>query len=308
MKNILFISLLSLAFAAQAQKDWSTVDFIKEGKVDTKGLGKSFKSTPVFVNDYYIMQASMMKGSSQAGVMQKQGVGSVFSEASLAGVSKEALQSLIEEIHGQLIQEMRGAGLEVVDGEALLQTDYAQSKKGDKKAFSGKTDGTVVFDKLNPMDANGYDIKEVNYFRPKDKNAFYTSATIPGNFYAKMSSKEKVTLMSVGYIIRFASFEGSKTVSKNKLTTTAGLSIMPVIMITNPSGAFSWISFKKPIEGNNDWSNGLVKIDSRDGSYWGLSSKGEYAIEANEAKYIAELKDLLTNLQKDMVDLIKSEI
>jgi hypothetical protein len=308
MKNILLITLVGLALSANAQRDWSTIDFMKEGKVDTKGIGKSFKSNPVFINDYYIMQASMMKGSSKSGVMQKQGVGAVFSDASLAGVSAEALQSLIDDLHTQFIQELKNAGLNIVDGEALLQTDYVQSKKSDKKVMAGKTDGNVIYDKLGGTDANSYDIKEVNYFRPKDKNIFTTSATISGNFYGKLAAKEKVTLMSIGYIIRFASFEGSKTVSKNKLTTRAGLSVIPAIMIYNPSGSFSWIAFKQHIYGNNEWSNGLIEIDSRDGSYWGLSSKGKYAIEADEAKYIAELRSLISNMQKGIANHIKSEI
>lgn len=311
MKRILLL-VMPLAFAqAVAQKDWSGVDFIKECKVDTKmpgGVAKSLRGNPLFVNDFYISQASLMKGSSQAGVMQKQGVGSVFAEAALAGVSQEALQSLVEELHAAFIEDLENAGLNVTAGDEVVQSEVAQSKLDNKNAMVGKTDGQPIYDKVTAMDQSGYDTKERWYFRPKDKNVYLTTATIPGNFYQKLSAKEQVNLLSIGYVIKFASFEGSKTVSKNRLTTTAGLSIQPVIMITNPQGLFSWITYNKPVYGNNDWSNGLVEQKSRDGSYWGLSSSADYAIEANEEKYIAEVKNIVLALQKNLAQHIKAEI
>ena len=96
--------------------------------------------------------------------------------------------------------------------------------------------------------------------------------------------------------------------TKNKLTTTAGLSILPTISIINPKAAWGWIEFNKPIDGNNDWSKGLVETDSRDGSFWGLSSKGEYSIHADEAKYIEELRQIVLNAQNAIVAQIKSSL
>lgn len=301
-----------LAFIhAGAQKDWSGVDFIKTCKVDTKmggAVSKSFRNNPVFVNDFYISQVSLMKGSSQSGVLQKQGVGSVFAEAALAGVSQEALQALVEELHIAFIKDLKDAGLNITNGDEIIQSDFAQSKTDNKNAWVGKTDGKPIYDKVGVMDQSGYDTKERWYFRPKDMNIYMTSANIPGNFYQKLSTKEEVNLLSIGYVIKFAGFEGSKTVSKNSLTTTAALSIQPVVMITNPAGAFSWIVYKNAVWGNNDWSKGLVEKKSQDGSFWGLSSSADYAIEADEAKYIAEVKNIVLNVQKNLAQHIKSEI
>jgi hypothetical protein len=240
--------------------------------------------------------------------MQKQGVGSVFAEAALAGISKEALQNLIQETHAQFIQELKSAGFNIVDGEEILKSDYAQGKSDDKSSIIGKMDGTVVFDKVGVMDPAGYDTKERNIFRPKDKNVFTTTKMIAGNFYQRLSTKENVNLMSIGYNIKFANFEGSKTITKNKLTTTAELTITPIITITNPAGSFAWISFKKPVEGNNNWSKGLAEKASRDGSYFGLSSSADYAINADETLYINEVRDIILNLQKNLAQHIKSQL
>jgi hypothetical protein len=302
------LTIFSLAFA---QTNWETVDFIKEYKVDTKmpgGVSKSLRTNPTFINDYSVLQASLMKGSSQAGVTQKQGVGSVFSEAALAGVSKEALQKLIDEMYAEFVEELRKAGLNITDGTDLMKSEYIKSKAGDKKANIGKTDGVAIFEKVGDTDPHVYDTKERNIFRPNDKNIFITNAVPAGNFYQKLSTKENVNLISIGYYIKFANFEGSKTVSKNKLTTSAGLSIHPVIMIYNPGGLFSWITFTKGVGGNNNWSKGLVEKKSQDGSIFGLSSSADYSIHADEAKYIAELQSIISNLQKDLAAHIKSQL
>ncbi len=294
-----------------AQTDWSDFDFIKECKVDTKfpgAVAKSFRDNPIFINDYFFMQASLMKGKSQAGVMQKQGVGSAFAEAALAGVSKEALQSLIDDLHKELVSGLKAAGFNISDGEALLQSEYAKGKADGKNVMIGKTDGTVIFDKVGGTDPMVYDTRERSIFRPREKNVFLTSAKISGNFYQKLSTKENVNLLSIGYQIRFATFEGSKTMTRNTLETQAGLSITPVIMIVNPKGSFAWIAFKRAVWGNNDWSKGLVKEGSFNGSLLGLSSKGEYAIHADEALYVQEVRNIISNLQKDLVLHIKSQL
>ncbi len=305
--------LLALAIAAvslNAQTDWSKVDFVKKYKVQTKipgGVAKSLKSEPTFLNDYSIVQASLMKGTSQAGMMQKQGVGSVFAEASLAGVSADALQKLIDELHAQFLTELKAIGLNITDGQEVIDNSNASGKADRKNAMIGKTDGKVVYDKNNVLD-NTPDIKEQNIFRPRDKNVFLTTAKIPGNFYNNEAKKANVNMISIKYLVRFASFEGSKSMTKNRLTTTAGLSILPTISIINPKAAWGWIQFNKPIDGNNDWSQGLVETDSRDGSFWGLSSKGEYSIHADEAKYIEELRQIVLNAQKAIVAQIKANL
>ena len=169
----------------------------------------------------------------------------------------------------------------------------------------GKTDGQVIFDKGGISDP---DIKEQNIFRPNDKNVFMTTSITGGNFYNNASKKAKTNMISIGYTIRFAAFESMKTNRKNKLTTKAGLMIIPTIAMVNPKGLFAWVTFEKPIYGNNEWSEGLLETDSRDGKFWGLSSSAEYSLKADEAKYIEELRQIVTNLQKDLAAHIQAKI
>ena len=115
-------------------------------------------------------------------------------------------------------------------------------------------------------------------------------------------------MISINYTVRFASFESTKKANSNTLTTTAGLTILPKITIINPKAAWGWVEFGKQIEADNSWSLGLEETDSRDGSFWGLSSKGEYSIHADEAKYVAELKGAILSAQKTIVAQIKASL
>jgi hypothetical protein len=312
MRFIYFTVVLLWVNFALAQKsiDWTTVDFADEYKIKAKISGsasKSLTSDPTFVNDYFLTQATLMKGSSQAGTLQKQDVGSVFAEASLGGVSKEAIQEMVDELYVEFVEELKAIGLTITDGDELINSEFAQDKNDKDKNLIGKTGNEPLFDKVSVME--GSDIKEQMIFRPEDKNIYATSKTVYGNFYMKPSMKLGINMISIGYVVRFAAFDDKKKgLSKNTLTTTAALSIQPVIMIYNSKGAASWISVEKQIWGNNDWSEGLVETASRDGSYMGLSSSAEYAIGAMEDKYIAELKSILSNLQKDIVGVLKENL
>ncbi|UTW66402.1 hypothetical protein KFE94_17400 [bacterium SCSIO 12643] len=303
------ILMMCLGAQAQAQIDWSKVNFEDEYKAKTKIPGsaaKSLQSNPVFINDYYLTQASLMKGVSHAGTIQKQGVTSVFAEAALVGVSPEALQALIEELYISFVADLKGIGLNVTNGDATMQSKYVLSKADKKNVMIGKTDGQYIYDKSPAIDMSGSDIKEQYIFRPKNNNVF-TTFKIPGTFYQNLAAKEKINLISIGYIVRFAQFEGQNSgLSKNSLTTTAGLMITPVISLVNPKGSFAWITYDKNIYGNNDWSNGLIKTGSRDGSALGLSSSADYAIDANQEKYLNELKQLIIYLQKDIANQLKA--
>lgn len=312
MKNLkthLLMFMVCIGFQLQAQIDWSKVNFEDEYKSKTKIPGsaaKSLQANPVFINDYYLTQASLMKGASHAGTIQKQGVTSVFAEAALAGVSPEALQALIEELYTHFVEDLKGIGLNVTNGDAVMQSKYVLSKADKKNVMIGKTDGQYIYDKSPAIDMSGSDIKEQYIFRPANNNVFATFK-IPGTFYQNLAAKEKINLISIGYIVRFAQFDGKNSgLSKNSLTTTAGLMITPVISLVNPKGSFAWITYDKNIYGNNDWSNGLIKTGSRDGSALGLSSSADYAIDANQEKYLNELKQMIIYLQKDIANQLKA--
>lgn len=314
MKNLkltVLIVAMFLVTQTQAQTNWDKVNFEKEYKMKVKIPGSASKSLakyPTFVNDYYITQASLMKGSSHAGTLQKQGVKSVFAEAALAGVSPEALQALIDDLYQNFVSELEGIGLTITSGDELMNTKYVLGKKEKKNSLIGKNDGKPVYDK-KAIDLSGSDIKEKYHFRPGGNNVFASTGGIAGNFYNNLSAKESVNMISIGYVLRFASFDGKKSgLSKNSLTTTPELSITPVFQLVNPKGSFSWITYDKPVKGDNAWSKGLAETSSRDGSFWGLSSSSDYAIQADEAKYINELRAMVMGLQKNLAKTIKENM
>lgn len=290
--------------------DWTKVDFVKNYKMKAKIPGsvrKSLANNPTFISDYSLTQASVMKGSSHAGTLQKQGVHSVFSEVQLGGISQEALQKAVDELYQQFVSELKKAGIKVTDGKQLLNTPYAQSKKDNKNTLVGQAGDEAIFAKNSAL--TGSSIREQYIFRPKGKLVYTTWKKVYGNFFQKLSSQGKTNLIGIWYTVGFAAFEGKHSgLSKNSLNTHAALSITPGIMIINPKGAFSSISIDGSIWGNNTWAEGLIKTSSKDGSFWGLSSSADYAIAANEDHYIAELKSIVSNLQKSIVKLLKENM
>jgi hypothetical protein len=317
MRNLIFTLIAFFMCCASGlnakDKDktinWNNVDFVNDYKIKAKipgTVGKSLASNPTFINDYTIAQASLMKGSSHAGTLQKQGVASVFSEVELEGISPQAIQKVVDELYLEFVSELKNIGLNITEGDDLLNSEQAQSKKEDKNSIVGKAGKEPVFD---DMRMTGLDIREQYVFRPAEKNVYTTWKKIPANFYQKVSTQQNTNMISIGYTVRFASFDGDQVgLSKNRLTTSAAISITPSVLIVNTKGAFSWVTFGEAIWGNNGWSEELVETKSRNGSYFGLSSKGEYAISANEEQYLAELKSIVSNLQKSIASLLKESI
>ena len=311
MKSTFWAAALLGSSLLSAQTNWENVHITDEYKADVKlpgSMAKSFKKNPTFINDYTLVQSTVMKGRSQAGVMQKQGVGNVYSEAALGGVSEEALQKLVAECYAQFVTELKSIGLNITEGEEVMKGEYAEKKKDKENNVIAKADGQGEKEELGMMHPEGYDTRERYMFRPEGKNIFITTKKIPGTFYMKLAKAENINLMNVKYVVKFADFEGSKTKSRNTLTTSAGLTILPSINFTDPSGKYGWVAFKKPIEGNNDWSKGLEKVSSSDGSYLGFASSADYALTADETKYIAELKAIILKTQKDIVAELKKEM
>lgn len=311
MKKIVVLMLgLSLGFSSFAQSPYDQVDFLKEGKADVKMGGKvakSFVENPTFFNDYYINQATFMKGESQAKPVSN--AASVFSEVTLLGISPEKMQKLVEELYLHMVGELDKIGFKLVDGEALLATKAVQDQisKGKNNFMIGKTGAEPIFDKQSAFDIGVYGVKERLFFRPAGKNVYVFTGNVPGTFYGKVASAEKTNMISVGYNITFANFKGSSTLNSNKLKTQAGLEITPVLQLVNPDGLFTWISFGKSFEGKNDWSKGLVETDKNDGSYWGISSNAAYSLIADEDKYLDELRKIIMAMQVDIAAAIKAE-
>jgi hypothetical protein len=306
------LMLFFIAAALNAQNkngkltDWETVDIAKTWKINAKisgGIAKSLKSEPTFIQNYEIEQATMMVGSASSSRNS-----SLFSGAALGGVSEDAIQGLTDELYADLVSKLKAAGLNITDGEEVVNSDYANKKSDQKSTFIGKKEGPE-YEKLNSLD--DYSVRERMTFWPENTNiAYNTSLTKSGLFNQNLSKNTNTNVIYVVYDVRFAQFDDDKGYKgKLYLTTKPGLYVSVAFNIMNPKGAWGSVSIGKgAIQGNNNWSKGVVEKSSKDGSFWGLSSSADYALEADEALYIAELKALITSLQSAMVDAMKEEL
>ncbi len=313
---VLFIgSLIPASFAKGDKKnektDWSKVDFIKDYKVKFKIPGaakKSLNSNPTFITDYSINNALRMKGS------ESNAKGTVHSEVFFAGIPQDKFQAMVDELYQDFQNELTKAGITLSDGEKELQSDYAMKQKEKDKNFVGKTGSEPSHQEAGLLDGGipGYGVmfvKEGVSFRPVGKNTYVAGGKINGNFYQKLSSQENVNLLSIGYNITFASFEGSRGYKSARLETSPALSIQPYITLINPKGAFSFISVGGgPIWGNGGWDLGLKETELNKLEYFGLATSAKYAVEADPDKYIAEVKSIIENFQINLVKALKEQL
>lgn len=314
--KILMIFSIFLTLSVLAQKGWDDVDFSDEYKAKFKikgGTAKALKKNKTFVNGYTISQATTMKGS------EKTASKAVYSEVSLSGLENEAYQEMADELYREFIDALQAAGLQVTDGEDVMASDYVKDRiakdkndeyigsTGDNPAYDGKkkiTEGAIpgygVFGVLNDVS-----------FPPRNKNIYLTSSIIKsGNFYGKLAQKEEFNLLEVHYYVSFATFDGGRGYKDIKLATEPNLAVSVSVSLVT-SGGWGEITYKDmPVWGGSDWSEGIgtTKDNKSDAEFLGLARSAEYQIEANQEKYLSEVKAIISNLQKDMVEGIKAEL
>lgn len=302
----LFAVTTSTAKKKEGNTDWAKYDFMDEmkGKIKIPGkLKKSLKGNPSFVSDYCVSNALVMKGS------ESNAKGTVHSEVHLAGISNDAFQTMTNELYEEFATGLQHAGMTITDGEQLMQSDWALKKKDSKNNYVGKIGNDPMVDKAGIMDGAilGYGVfgvKEGISYRPEDKNVFFTSKKVFGNFYQNLVSQNDVNLISVNYYITFASFDGGRGYKSARLETQPVMSINPVVTIWGAKISFG----KIPIWGDADWSLGIAETDLDKLEYFGLATSAEYAIKADPDKYIAEVKAIIQNFQDDLVAALKAEI
>jgi len=314
-KTILIGAILTLAIgtSALAKKEkkvektkWENVDFFDKykGKIKvTGGAKKNLARNPSFIRDYTIGNALVMKGS------ESNSKGSVFSEVFFGGIPQEPFQKMVEELYQQFTEGMSTAGLTITDGDELLKSDWAVKKSGDRGAWVGKTGNKPIPVKASIMDAvvPGYGVfgvKEAVNFRPENKNVYMTNKKVYGTFYQNLSVKSGVNLIAVYYNITFAAFDGGRGYKTSRLETKPVLSIQPTVVIDGVSITFGDL----PIWGNNDWSLGLTQTNLNKLEYFGLATSGDYALQADPDKYIAEVKAIISNFQNDLIQALKEKM
>lgn len=313
---LIFLSFI-ITLGVYAQKDWSKVDFADEYKRKVKikgGAAKSLKKNKTFVTYYSVSQATAQKGS------EKTADNAIFMEVSLAGLNNNDYQQMVNELHEQLISELKEAGLKVTDGTDVLASDYAQKRIGKDKRneFIGNTGTNTMFEgkkKITEGMMPGYagvGVSRDISFLPVDKNIYYTSNYVKsGLFYGNLSKKEDFNLMTVQYYVSFASFDGGRGYKDIKIESNPVIAVTANIMIYTPNGSFNKIFYKKlPAWGSGKWSNGVRKgkDNKSTADFLGLARSAEWEFDADPDKYMKETRAILSNLQKDIVDGIEEEL
>lgn len=291
--------------------DWSKVNFIDEYKVKFKipgAMSKSLKSNPTFITDYTINNALRMKGS------ESNAKGTVHSEVHFGGIPQDKFQKMVQDLYAHFQEQLLNAGITLTDGEKEIQSKSAQKQLEKGKHLIGKASGSAYNDKAGISEGSipGYGVvfvKEGVTFRPEGKITYLSTSKVPGTFYQKFASENEVNLISIGYYLTYASFDGGRGYKRAYLETQPVLSVNPVITLSNPKGTIGFITIGKgPFWGTGDWSLGLRETDLNQLEYFGLATSAEYAVEANADKYIEEVKDIVMNFQVDLVEALKAEL
>ncbi len=302
-------AILILSFQSYAQKDWSKVDFSDEYKATYKIGGKTSKAlhnNKTFIIGYTIGQATLMKGSQSSSSLQSGSPKTVYSRATIIGINQDDYQQMVDDLYKELMDGLAGAGLTMTDGEDVLATAYAKKQlaKGSSKIYIYNTGDNPTYKGKKSIDRNsifGYTagagavLTDISY-PPRNKNVFLTSKAIYGNFYQYLADKEGYNLLSMNHFISFASFDGGHGYKNVKISTQPVISIKTSIGLMNPKGGAE-IYFKKEIWGTGKWAKDIRKIDS-----------GKYEIVADSDAYIAEVKTIISNLQKDIIKNIKASL
>ncbi len=316
--TILFLACVLFASASLfGQTDWSKVDFTKKYKGTFKIAGasaKSLKNNKTFVNGYTVSQATTMKGSESSATK------AVFSEVSLGGLDNASYQQMVNELYQDLMKELKGAGLKVTEGEDVMASSFVQDKMGkDKKdqQIGPMGTNTMYEGKKKITDGNmpGYRVWAVFNdvsFIPQNKIVYTTSNYVTsGNFYQKLATKENINLLSIGYNVTFASFDGGRGYKDIKLATKPVVAVSVTVMLVTPNGSYNKVFYNKmPVWGSDKWSEGIEKgkDNKNTAEFLGLARSAEYEITANSDKYLDEVRAIITSLQKDVVKGIKGSL
>jgi hypothetical protein len=244
----------------------------------------------------------------------------VFSEVSLTGIESEKFQKMVDELYAELVKELESAGLQITNGDDVMQTDFVTSKtaKPSKDEYIGPTSAKPSYEgkkKISEGSMPGYSVWAVTRdvsFPPTNKNIFLTSNIIKsGLFYGKLATKENYNLLSVNFYVTFASFDGGKGYKDVKISTKPVMSVSVQLALVTPNGSANYITYdKQPVWASADWSEGIttLKDNSASAEFWGLAASADYQIKANSEKYMSEAKSIITNFQKDIVKNLKGEL
>jgi len=273
---------------------------------------KSLKKNKTFINDFTISQATKMKGSERTATK------SVFSEVTLSGLETDAYQEMVNQMYKSMITELEKAGLQITNGDDVIQSDYAQKrieKDSNNEAIGNIESNTVTEGKKKVTEGMmpGYPAIAVTSdvsVRPENKIVYQTSSILKaGNFYQKLATKEDFNLLNIHFFVSFANFDGGRGYKDVKLETEPVMAVDVQITLITPKGG-SQIYYKKDAWGTGNWSKGIGKVkDNESTADWlGLARSADFVIDANQEEFLNELKQILNAYQRDIAAGIKEEL
>jgi hypothetical protein len=304
IRTILISTLLILTTALSAQKNnpplgqWTPEhleDYKPKGKINGASA-KEMKKHGVFISDYKLNQFVQQKGSNNQGSSP-----TVFGEATLAGVEEAAYQRMVNELHAHLATELEAAGVTVVSGEAVIQSETAQKQQNGKGKIAAVHNGDMEMTKV--MGAG-----QVATFRPEGPAYFSSNDVTSGLYQQKLARKEEVVVALVKYDIMFAGFGKTFGYKSKGLEVGPFLQINLSLTLITPKGQMPTYFVKKTILGNNDWCTNVTQESVQRGSQWGLSSSASWNLVAEQELFLKEISSIIKAVQTDAVNAWKEKL
>jgi hypothetical protein len=320
----IFLGLFLISFKGNEPRDWSTVNFTEEYKGQFKMKGKTAKlltKHKVFVNNFEVKQATIAKGSQSTSALQSGNPKTIYSTVGLVGVSKEAYQQMVNNLHNQFLEELKAIGLDITNGDDVLNLPYVKKQiaKDKKNTIAENTGNMMGYEGKKKVDSDripGYPngsaaVRNDYTFVPQNVNrCINTNMMKSGNFYQKITD-QGFNFFNVRYYVNFVSFNGSRGYKDIKIASVPVISVNVVVDYKGPKGAWQVFNYKKDIYSTNEsWIKDMrkVKDNSSTANFLGLASSFGYEVDADSKAYLAELESILTNLQKDIVKNLKKGI
>lgn len=121
-------------------------------------------------------------------------------------------------------------------------------------------------------------------------------------FYGNLARKENINIIIVRFYVSFANFDQSKGYKDIKLATRPQLAIRAQVELYIPKGTFATITYEKPVWGSDAWASDITKTkdNKHTAEFLGLARSAEYAIKADEAAYLKEVKAIISHWQRDI--------
>jgi hypothetical protein len=300
MKNtialLLLISISTLSIAQkkkeQATTDWTTYDFSKTFSYKNGGGRKDIgKVKRIFIADFVVNQVVTAVGKQTGSAnFAKMTVG-------LSGLDSKAYQQMVTQLYMQAIEQLKGAGYEVLSEEEVANNKFLAEDKG-------KDGGLFV----NYINENFATFKEMNNevvgIRPLGKFAVRNSKVTSGIWYNKLCKSLNAQAVSISLNVNFMVFDGSR-LGGARIEGTPLIDAGAMMMWNNANGGM-WVFPGDHMYGNNTWTKSGLEETNSATTIFG-AAKSAYVVTVSSAEYLAEIKGMLSGVSKTFIQSMINE-